>query len=213
MTAVLLSPTADSAPVASHTNPENVRNLELVGASLAGDGRAFAELVRRYQGRLLNYVTRMIGDRERAEDLVQEAFIRVHRHLHRFDRTRNFSTWLYTIASNLAKNELRNRSRSPLVLYQTLAPRDGADDGRALDFEDLRARPDDEFAGRALRELIARTVDRLGEHHREVFVLRELEGHSYEEIAEITGCNLGTVKSRLSRARGAFAEMIAPHLD
>jgi len=85
----------------------------------------------RYRGRLLNFVTRMIGDRERAEDLVQEAFIRVHRHLHRFDTSKKFSTWIYTIASNLAKNEMRNRSRSPLVLYQSLRPR-GDEDQRPL---------------------------------------------------------------------------------
>jgi RNA polymerase sigma factor (sigma-70 family) len=74
--------------------------------------------VDRYQGRLLNFVYRTTGDRERAEDLVQETFIRIYRHLHRFDQSKKFSTWAYTIASNLAKNELRNRSRNPLVLFQ-----------------------------------------------------------------------------------------------
>src|SRR5919197_6170988 len=87
---------------------------------LSGDPQAFGTLVDRYQTRLLNFVNRTIGDRERAEDLVQEVFIRVFRHLHRFDQTKKFSTWIYTIASNLAKNELRNRSRNPLVLFQTI---------------------------------------------------------------------------------------------
>ena len=187
-------------------------NAQLVAAHLAGDGRAFQELVGRYRGRLLNFVNRMIGDRERAEDLVQEAFIRVYRHLHRFDTTKKFSTWIYTIASNLAKNELRNRSRSPLVLYQSLRPR-GEEDQRPLQFEDSRSRPDDMFAGRYLRELVDAAVATLAPHHREVFVMRELEGRSYEEIAQLTRCNLGTVKSRLNRARRAFAERIAPYLD
>jgi len=187
-------------------------NAQLVAAHLAGDGRAFQELVGRYRGRLLNFVNRMIGDRERAEDLVQEAFIRVYRHLHRFDTTKKFSTWVYTIASNLAKNELRNRSRSPLVLYQSLRPR-GEEDQRPLQFEDARSRPDDMFAGRHLRELVDAAVATLAAHHREVFVMRELEGRSYEEIAQLTRCNLGTVKSRLNRARRAFAERIAPYLD
>jgi len=187
-------------------------NAQLVAAHLAGDGRAFQELVGRYRGRLLNFVNRMIGDRERAEDLVQEAFIRVYRHLHRFDTTKKFSTWVYTIASNLAKNELRNRSRSPLVLYQSLRPR-GEEDQRPLQFEDARSRPDDMFAGRHLRELVDAAVATLAPHHREVFVMRELEGRSYEEIAQLTRCNLGTVKSRLNRARRAFAERIAPYLD
>ena len=93
---------------------------EVVQASLDGDSRAFGELVRRYDQRLVNFVYRTIGDRERGEDLVQETFVRVYRHLQRFDQSKKFSTWIYTIASNLAKNELRNRSRNPLVLFQTL---------------------------------------------------------------------------------------------
>jgi len=187
-------------------------NAELVAAHLAGDARAFQELVLRYRSRLINFVGRMIGDRERAEDLVQEAFIRVHRHLHRFDPTKKFSTWIYTIASNLAKNELRNRGRSPLVYGDTL--RTAAEEGpRPLQFEDPTTRPDAMYASRHLRELVEVTVAGLSPHHREVFVLRELEGRSYEEIATLTRCNLGTVKSRLNRARNAFAERIAPYLD
>ena len=184
----------------------------LIEAHLAGDPRAVGRIVERYQVRLLNFVVRMIGDRERAEDLVQEAFLRVHRHLHRFDRSRKFSTWVYTIASNLAKNELRNRGRSPLIAFEQARPRD-EDDPRPIDFEDLGNRPDDLYERRHLRSLVDQTVAKLTPHHREVFVLRELEGKSYEEIAEIVHCNLGTVKSRLNRARQSFAELIAPHLD
>jgi RNA polymerase sigma factor (sigma-70 family) len=102
---------------------EQLRTMDdsaVVTAFLGGEERAFSELVERYQSRLLNFVYRTIGDREKAEDLVQEVFIRVYRHLHRFDRSKKFSTWAYTIASNLAKNELRNRSRNPLVLFQTV---------------------------------------------------------------------------------------------
>lgn len=190
----------------------NIENSRLVAAHLAGDERAFGELVRRYQVRLLNFIFRMIGDRERAEDLVQEAFVRVHRHLHRFDQSRKFSTWLYTIGSNLAKNELRNRARSPLVFHES-ARAPGEHEGRTLEFEDSRSRPDDLFANRHLRELVEATVARLTPHHRVVFVLRELEGKNYEEIAEVTNTNLGTVKSRLNRARTSFQEMIAPFLD
>ncbi|HUF36648.1 MAG TPA: sigma-70 family RNA polymerase sigma factor [Gemmatimonadales bacterium] len=185
---------------------------DLVAAHLAGDARAFQELVTRYRVRLLNFITRMIGDPERAEDLVQEAFIRVHRHLHRFDTSRKFSTWLYTIASNLAKNELRNRSRSPLVLYQSLRPRDEVDQ-RPLQFEDPGSRPDDMFTHRHLREVVDAAVATLPPHHRDVFAMRELEGRSYEEIARLTRCNLSTVKSRFNRARRAFGERIGPLLD
>ena len=185
----------------------------VVSAFLEGDERAFSELVERYQTRLLNFIYRTIGDRERSEDLVQEVFIRVYRHLHRFDRTKKFSTWAYTIASNLAKNELRNRSRNPLVLFQTMGSNRDDEEDRPLQFEDVSARPDDLYRKRHLRELVEETVAKLPEHHRQVFVLRELEGKSYEEIAEITDCNLGTVKSRLNRARTAFAEIIEPQID
>src|SRR5450631_2289875 len=184
----------------------------VVTAFLGGEERAFSELVTRYQTRLLNFIYRTIGDREKAEDLVQEVFIRVYRHIHRFDRTKKFSTWAYTIASNLAKNELRNRSRNPLVLFQTVTG-NWEDDDRPLQFEDTTARPDDMYRKRHLRELVEDTVAKLPEHHRQVFVLRELEGKSYEEIAEITDCNLGTVKSRLNRARNAFASIIEPKID
>jgi RNA polymerase sigma-70 factor (ECF subfamily) len=184
----------------------------VVAAYLGGEERAFSELVERYQTRLLNFIYRTIGDREKAEDLVQEVFIRVHRHIARFDRTKKFSTWAYTIASNLAKNELRNRSRNPLVLFQTIKST-WDDDDRPLQFEDVTARPDDMYHKRHLRELVEDTVAKLPEHHRQVFVLRELEGKSYEEIAEITDCNLGTVKSRLNRARTAFASIIEPKMD
>src|SRR6188508_2468121 len=148
---------------------------QVVMRHLAGEPQAFGTLVDRYQTRLLNFVNRTIGDRERAEDLVQEVFIRVHRHLHRFDQTKKFSTWIYTIASNLAKNELRNRSRNPLVLFQTIKKNWEADH-RPLEWEDTQYKPD-------------------------------------EEISEITGCNLGTVKSRLNRARNNFARIIAPMVD
>jgi len=197
------------------TTRERLKGLDdagVVEAFLGGDERGFQELVERYQTRLLNFVYRTIGDRERAEDLVQEVFIRVYRHLHRFDRSKKFSTWIYTIASNLAKNELRNRSRNPLVLFQTLRGNASDEEDRPLQFEDTSSRPDDLYRKRHLRQLVAQTVAALPEHHRQVFVLRELEGKSYEEIAEITHCNLGTVKSRLNRARTAFAAIIEPSL-
>jgi RNA polymerase sigma-70 factor, ECF subfamily len=184
----------------------------VVAAFLAGNRRAFGELVERYQNRLLNFVYRTTGDRERGEDLVQETFIRVYRHLHRFDQSKKFSTWIYTIASNLAKNELRNRSRNPLVLFQTLMKNRDAD-AQPLEWEDNTYRPDDLFRKRHLRSQVETAVNQLPEHHRTVFVLREMEGKTYEEIAEITDTNLGTVKSRLNRARNSFATIIAPVLD
>jgi RNA polymerase sigma-70 factor, ECF subfamily len=185
---------------------------ELVAAHLQGHPTAFSELFERYRTRLVHFIARKTGDRDRAEDLVQEAFIRVTRHLHRFDQSKKFSTWIYTICSNLAKNELRNRSRSPLVLFQKLTTH-WESEHRPLQFEDFGSRPDDLYRKRHLQRIVEQTVETLPEHHQLVFRLRELEGKSYEEIAEITGVNLGTVKSRLHRARTSFAERIEPLLN
>lgn len=203
-----------SARKLQHRTLEDLKTLDdgaLVTEYITGQTRAFDAIVERYQSRLLNFIYRTVGDRERSEDLVQEVFIRVHRHLARFDQSKKFSTWIYTIASNLAKNELRNRSRNPIVLFQTMTA-GWEDEERPLEFEDPASRPDDLFRKRHVRTLVEQTVAQLPLHHREVFVLRELEGRSYEEIAEITHCNLGTVKSRLNRARSSFAEIIEPAL-
>lgn len=184
----------------------------LAQAFLDGEHRAFSELVKRYHVRLLNFIYRTIGDRDRAEDLVQETFVRVYRHLHRFDQSKKFSTWAYTIAGNLAKNELRNRARNPLVLFQSIK-KNWDSDHRPLEWEDNTYRPDDLYRKRHLKAMVDKAVTQLPEHHRIVFVLRELEGKTYEEISEITGVNLGTVKSRLNRARNNFATVIAPMLE
>ena len=93
---------------------------ELVRLFTEGNERAFKELMERYSKKILNYINRMIYDRDRAQDLLQDTFIRVYRNIDRFDTSRRFSTWLYTIATNLAKNELRNLSRSPLLFFQDL---------------------------------------------------------------------------------------------
>jgi len=147
-----------------NANPQKLRQLlgeqpldeltdeELVSAHLEGRPGAFQRLYDRYRDRLIHFITRKTGDPDRAQDLVQEAFIRVTRHLHRFDTTKKFSTWVYTIASNLSKNELRNRSRSPLVLFQRLT-NNWEDDHRPLQFEDYSMRPDDLYRKRYLRRL------------------------------------------------------------
>jgi RNA polymerase sigma-70 factor (ECF subfamily) len=190
----------------------DMSDSELVAAHLDGHPLAFSELYNRYRDRLVHFIRRKTGDGDRAEDLVQEAFVRVTRHLHRFDQSKKFSTWIYTICSNLAKNELRNRSRSPLVLFQKLTTH-WEPDHRPLQFEDSNMKPDKLYRNRYLEEVVEKTVSKLPEHHQLVFRLRELEGKTYEEIADITGVNLGTVKSRLHRARTSFAEMIEPLLN
>ena len=185
---------------------------ELIAEFQQGNEGAFTELVMRFKDPLTNFAYRFMGDWDECYDIVQETFIRVYRGRHSYKPIAKFSTWIYTIASNLAKNELRNRSRNPLVLFQTIR-RNWEDDDRPLQFEDPGTRPDDLFRKHHLREVVEDAVQKLPSHHRNVFVLRELEGKSYEEIAEITSTNLGTVKSRLNRARNAFASLVSPSLE
>lgn len=186
-------------------------DCEVVQRYLAGDERAFDELVRRYQGRLLRFVNRMIGDLERAEDLVQEAFVRVFQNVHRFDQSKRFSTWVYTIARNLARSELRKRAYNKEVLFQALESPD--DEGPPLEWADPSPGPDELYRKRRLQETVEDAVAMLPEEYRSIFVLRELEGRSYDEIAEIMDCPRGSVSSGLNRARQHFAQIVAPMID
>jgi RNA polymerase sigma-70 factor (ECF subfamily) len=184
----------------------------VVEAFLGGEERAFQEIVERYQTRLLNFIYRTIGDREKAEDLVQEVFIRVYRHIPPVRPDEE----VLDVGLHDRLKPREERAPQPLAQSVGVVPDDQGnweDEDRPLQFEDTTARPDDMYRKRHLRELVEDTVAKLPEHHRQVFVLRELEGKSYEEIAEITDCNLGTVKSRLNRARNAFASIIEPKID
>ena len=215
MTASVLTPlsTLSLEPDEPWNNaPADQDGGELIQAHLNGDQSAFSRLDRLYRTRLLNFINRMVRDRDRAEELVQETFLRVYRHGNRFDQSRKFSTWIYTIAGNLARNDLRRRRRSPIVGFDAVSPTGEVANWTDL-AEDPSPLPDEAQISRSMMELIQKTVMRLSPIHRRVFVLREIEDRTYEEIAEEVGCDLGTVKSRLNRARRAFASLIAPYLD
>lgn len=188
-------------------------DTELVRRIQLGDDKAFTELVYKYQNHILNYLSRMCQDTGEVEDLTQEVFERVHRHIGGFDPQRKFSNWIYTIAGNLAKNHHRNRKRKRLVYIPAVYNDKSKESLMALAFEDVKSRPDVLFHSRELQKLIEVTLASLAPAQREVLVLRELEGKSYEEMAEICRINIGTVKSRLNRARISFATRILPHLD
>jgi len=208
--AVFFYPNRGTCVIAKDQDYSEKSDEELVRLFTEGKERAFNELMGRYNRRIVNYVYRIIGDRDRAEDLLQDTFIRVYRNIDRFDQNRKFSTWLYTIATNLAKNELRNAGRNPLMYFQNLFFR--KEDQKMFEVVDQAEKPDDQLYRRQLKDLVAKAVEKLPERHRLVFTLRETEGKSYEEIAEILDCNIGTVKSRLNRARARFAQIIEPYL-
>jgi RNA polymerase sigma-70 factor (ECF subfamily) len=163
-----------------------------------GDDGGLSELVRRYQSPLVGYLTGIVNDVERARDLSQETFLRVFRHAAGYRTHSRFTTWLYHIARNVARDELRTRKRRPRLCT-------GSEQGLAE--APSRAGAIDE--GVARREAVLAALEGLSERDRQLIVLRDLESRSYDEIAKLLGMRLGTVKSGLSRARGRFARAFA----
>ncbi len=200
--------------VSKNNAPPRLTDENLIATVGQGDNRAFEELVKRYKNRLINFIYQIVGDREAAEDLTQEAFVRVYRHAHRFREGAVFSTWVYTIASNLAKNELRNRTRRPYFSWGQGTKKDEDDDFDPLTLMgDETQRPDIVNENRELREVLLKAVASLNQKYKTIFTLRDLQGLSYEEIAEILEIPMGTVKSRVNRARLALKEAMQPYFD
>lgn len=175
-----------------------------------GDENGFQLLMERYEPRIQGFLRKRLSDEERVEDLTQDTFLRIHRARDSYDPARKFSTWIHTIANNLLKNEFRNRSRRRETAFSELRP-DHSTSGappRPVEFESSRADPEQETYRSELREAIGTAIERMDEHHRIPFVMREVEDLSYEEIAEAIGIPVGTVKSRLNRARHSFRSLL-----
>ena len=172
------------------------KESDLIRRAQGGDDDAFEALVRAYQTRVYNLALRMSKNAEDAFDLTQETFIRIYKALSLFKGQSAFSTWVYSIASNVcidfARRQKKHRERS-------VSLSDAG--GEALDIPDVRFRPDTELERAELRRAIAAGLDSLSPEHREILVLREIWGLSYSEICEVLDLEAGTVKSRISRAR------------
>jgi RNA polymerase sigma-70 factor (ECF subfamily) len=159
----------------------------------AGDEDAFAEVVRRFQNPVYSLLIRMLGNEEEAEELLQVTFCRVHRYRENYDPSRPLVTWIFTIASNLAKKEWRRRSRwvnVPLEHVHLTSSQKTAPHYDAGQVE--------------LRASLEEAINNLPPHYREPFLLREKQEMTYEEIAEVLGIRIGTVKSRINRARASL---------
>src|SRR5438552_17887948 len=172
--------------------------------------RAFSELVRRYQGRVTNLVSRVLNDRECADDLAQEVFVRVYVHRRNYRRGSKLSTWLFTIAANLAKNEIRRRVRrrnwfSLDALQEVLKD-------SAPQLADPTEGRESQLEREQLRDAVGRAIAAVPEKYRLSLVLRDIEGLSYEEIAQALGIPGGTVRSRINRARSMLKRKLQPLL-
>ena len=160
---------------------------------------AFEMIVNRYKSRLYNCVYRMVNNAENAEDLVQETFLRVYKNRHNYQATSNFSTWIYTIALNLARSELRKRKRRQFFSLNSSTYQDSNTEG--FDLPDPSSGPFEHLEQSELGRTIQKAIDLLPIKYRTVIVLRDVQELSYEQISHILDCPTGTVKSRVNRAR------------
>ena len=183
----------------------------LIEATQGGDEAAFGEIMDRYRAPITNYLYRFLNDYEEAVDLAQETFVRVYFALDRYHTQFAFSTYIYRIATNLAISEIRRRKRRRLMSLTGLFQ---AEDGSEVEFQlpDKRQLQDDELVEDERSEVIARAIAALPEKYRVPVVLRDMEGRTYEEIAEIMKLGLGTTKSRISRGRGLLKEKLQHYL-
>lgn len=171
-----------------------------------GDMHAFEMLVSRYKTRLYNCIFRLVGSMEMSEDLVQETFLRVYRNRDNYQATSNFSTWIYTIALNLARSELRKRRRRQFFSLNASPVEDCNTEG--FDLPDPTANPAEFLEQTELGWAIQTAIEQLPIKYRTVIVLRDIEEMSYEQIGEILDCPTGTIKSRVNRARLRLQEML-----
>ena len=184
---------------------------QLVERAQRGDRKAFELLVAKYQRKLARLLSRFIRDPAEVEDVAQEAFIKAYRALPNFRGESAFYTWLYRIAINTAKNYLVSQGRrAPTTTEADIEEAETFDDGEHL--RDLNT-PDSMLLSKQVGEAVNRAIDQLPEDLRTAIVLREIEGLSYEEIAESMNCPIGTVRSRIFRAREAIAQELKPILD
>jgi RNA polymerase sigma-70 factor (ECF subfamily) len=183
---------------------------QLVQRVQKGDKAAFDLLVRKYQHRVLKLVGRFVNDSAEAEDVAQEAFLKAYRALAAFRGDSAFYTWLYRIAINTAKNALVANRRRPVDFDLDLQDPDQHDRQSMLKDSDT---PEGVLLTDEIREVVERALEQLPEDLRTAIVLRELEGLSYEEIAEAMDCPVGTVRSRIFRAREAIDKKLKPLLD
>ncbi|TMH05432.1 MAG: RNA polymerase sigma factor RpoE [Betaproteobacteria bacterium] len=179
-----------------------------------GDMRAFEMLVVKYQRRIERLIARMVRDSDLVPDIAQETFIRAYRAIPQFRGDSAFYTWLYRIAVNTAKKALVELKRDPLVTESALAGRDSDDETSRVENElSDGATPDAMLASKEIAATVNAAIEALSDDLRQAITLREIEGLSYEEIAEVMKCPIGTVRSRIFRAREAIAERLRPLLD
>ncbi|MCP4727244.1 MAG: sigma-70 family RNA polymerase sigma factor [bacterium] len=172
-----------------------------------GDIYAYNELVRRYKDQLVNFAYRFLGDKDDAEDIVQETFLRVYRKKDAYKSVAKFSTWIYTITGNLAKTELRRRKRRKILSLSNIGYED-----KDFDLKDTESGPEEKVDKVISNRIIQDAIQSLPEKFKEVIIFRDIQELSYEEISSIVKIPLGTVKSRVNRGRLKLKEKLSEYL-
>ena len=165
--------------------------------------KAYEILVQRYKNPLMNYIFRFLGDYEACADIVQETMIKVYRNKDSYKSIAKFSTWIYTIAGNLARTEYQRRKKRNIFSINSYG-----DDDETFDIPDESARPDVITDSGIKEEIIQKALLKVSDSYREMVILRDIQELSYEEIAEVTGITVGTVKSRINRGRNQLQKML-----
>lgn len=195
-------------------SPSGDNDAQLVARSLSGDSRAFELLVIKYQRRIQRLIARMVRDTDLVEDIAQETFIRAYRALHQFRGDAQFYTWLYRIAVNTAKKTLLDLKNDPLVTEAALRPAGDDDETFQPGNEPIAEEtPETLLAAREIAAAVQAALEALPEDLRQAVTLREIEGLSYEDIATVMACPIGTVRSRIFRAREAISARVRPMLE
>lgn len=198
--------------MSEYTVNSNDPDQALVALAAAGDPKAFRLLVLKYQQRVQRLIARLVRDPAWVEDLAQETFIRVYKALPQFRGESQFYTWVYRIAVNTAKKALIDRRRDPIQQEWSSASADEETFPEELE-PSTQDTPESEFAAKEIAQAVNHALDALPEDLRQALVLREMEGLSYDDIAEVMGCPIGTVRSRIFRAREAVSTKIKPMLE
>ena len=194
------------APTMNIEKNESLSDKDILFRLIDDDIEVFEILVDRYKNRLINFVYRFVKDFDVSEDIVQETFLRVFKHRHNYKAIANFSTWIFTIAGNLAKSELRRRKRWKFLSVDAIN-----NDEKKFELPDKSIKPDRAASVRILDENIQNAIDTLQNKYKESLILRDIEGMSYKQIAEITNVPVGTVKSRVNRARKKLQKKLKGH--
>jgi RNA polymerase sigma-70 factor (ECF subfamily) len=186
---------------------------DLVIACQRREQAAFEELVKRYQRTVYALLYQLAPDWKDTADLSQEAFLRIWRSINNLRNPSSFRSWLTQIVTNLFYDELRKRPRQLPTVFMDDPANDESDEGATRDIADTSAQPDDIVLNREISEVIRGAMASLPEQFRTAIVLREIEGLSYEEIGALTKTEMGTVKSRIARARAKLQELLKPYLE